>query len=197
MVAVQRDNPDNRIPMTEAEYLAFSETSEVKYEYCQGYAYAMTGGSLRHAAISANVITALNNALRERDCTVASSDLRVQVRNNVYRYPDVSVICSAPEYTEERTDTITNPTVLVEVSSPSTGVIDRSIKLEEYTQLASVNAYVLVSQNVAKIELYARQADGAWLYTNVTDVESNIVIPALDCTLALADVYRKVDFDAE
>lgn len=193
MYAVQPEKP---IPMTEAEYLALETASEYRHEYSQGRVYAMTGGSIRHGVITVNIGTQLNNQLADRDCTVTSSDVRIYIaRKQAYRYPDVMVFCGEPAYVRERIDTISNPTVLVEVLSPSTALLDRNDKLMEYMQIDSLQIYLLVAQHEARIERYMRHESGEWLYTIASGLDSEIALPALGCTLALSRVYQKVTFD--
>ncbi len=188
--------PEESIPMTEAEYLTFEAASEFKYEYSQGRIYAMTGGSVRHSVITMNIGTQLNNQLGDRNCTVTSPDVRIYIASKrAYRYPDVMVFCGDPAYVGGRTDTIMNPVVLVEVLSPSTVLLDRNDKLMEYTLIETVQAYLLVSQHEPRIERYIRHESGEWLYSSVTGLDSEVALPAIDCTLALSKVYQKVTFD--
>lgn len=184
--------------MTEAEYLAFADTQEYKYEYQAGKVYAMTGGSVRHGVISANMIIHLDNLIGERNCSVTSSDVRVHIASKkAYRYPDVTVFCGEPEYLEGCTDTITNPVLLVEVRSPSTGLTDSNVKLDEYTQIASLQTYVLVAQDQAKVEVYRRHEAGRWLYERVTGLDAVIDVSLADAelTLSLKKIYRRVQWD--
>lgn len=183
-------------PMTEAEYLAFEDSSDDKHEYRQGYVYAMTGGSARHSVITVNTSTQLNIQLTDQDCTVASPDLKVYIASrNAYRYPDVTVFCGPPAFIPGRDDIITNPMVLVEVLSPSTEILDRNDKLTEYTQIESLQTYLLISQDQIKVERFLRHESGQWLFTFVTGREGEITVPPLDCTLALSKIYHKVDWD--
>jgi Uma2 family endonuclease len=193
MHAEQTDEPT---AMSEAEYLAFADEQEIKYEYRDGQIYAMTGAAVRHNIITANTIGHLIVQLANRDCTVTSSDTRVHIASKgAYRYPDVTVFCGEPVYFVGRDDTITNPALLVEVLSPGTALKDRNDKLLEYTQIETLNAYLLVAQDEARVERYLRQESGDWLYTVVNGLDGSIAVPTLDCTLALADIYRKVDWD--
>lgn len=192
MVAVQTDDLP---PMTEAEYLAFADAQEIKYEYHAGIVYAMTGASVRHNTITANAIAHLIGALGERDCTVTTSDTRVFIASTrSYRYPDVTVFCDEPAYWEERADTITNPVLLVEVLSPGTAVRDYNDKLEEYTQIASLQTYVIIAQDKPKIEVYRRDESGKWIYEFVTGLDAEITVPIHDINLrlSLAEIYRRV-----
>lgn len=198
MYAAQPNDEIQR--MTEAEYLAFEEQSEEKHEYSRGRIYAMTGGSVRHGVITMNIGTHLNNQLRDRDCSVTSPDVRVHVASRrAYRYPDVTVFCGDPAYVEGRTDTITNPTLLVEVLSPGTALLDRNDKLTDYTQIDSLQAYVLVAQDTAKVEVFQRHEGGRWLYEYVTglDAEIEVAVASADTPLrlSLAEIYRRVRWD--
>lgn len=94
MDAVQTDDLP---PMSEADYLAFTDDQDFKYEYQAGKVYAMSGGSLRHGIITASTSTHLNNLLSEQDCTVTSPDVRIYIASKqAYRYPDVTVFCGEP-----------------------------------------------------------------------------------------------------
>lgn len=180
--------------MTEAEYLVFEAQNESKHEFANGDVFAMTGASVRHNLIVNNVVTALVNQLSEKDCIVPSSDTRVKVESKIsYRYPDVMVICDKIQYVDERVDTISNPVVIVEVLSPTTALVDRNQKLDEYTQLPSVQEYVLISQDEYKLERFLRQDDANWLYTKVSGLEGILDLPSIGCQLTAQAVYAKLD----
>ena len=181
--------------MTEAEYLVFERGSELRHEYFAGAIFAMTGASWNHNVICVNISTSLNVQIADRDCTVTAGDLRLKVvATRSYRYPDVMVICDDPQFIDERVDTISNPTVVIEVVSPSTALVDRYEKLDEYLRLDSLQEYVIGSQHEAKIERYLRQIDPGddWLYTQVIGLQSSINLPSISCKLLLSDIYKKV-----
>ncbi len=182
--------------MSEAEYLAFEESTRDKYEYSRGRVYAMSGGSVRHGVVTVNISTQLNIQLMQKNCSVASSDVKVHIASKKsYRYPDVTVFCGAPSYLAGRVDTLLNPVLLVEVTSPSTALLDRNEKLAEYTQIDSLQTYLLVAQDEPKIERFMRHESGGWLYQYVTGLDAEISVPSLDCTLALSSIYHKINWD--
>jgi Uma2 family endonuclease len=111
--------------LTEDEYLALDRSSEFKSEFYDGAMYAMSGGSYPHAKIIMNLGAALHRLLRERGCSVTASDVRVRVDPNSYAYPDIAVVCGEPRFADNDKDRLLNPTVLVEVLSPSTEAHDR------------------------------------------------------------------------
>lgn len=195
MVAIRDQDP---LRMTEAEYLAFERESDVKHEFVDGKVYAMSGGSARHSFITVNTSTAFNTQLANTDCRVASPDLRLKVQSKVaHRYPDVMVICGDLDYVDNRNDTIQNPIVIVEVLSPSTELIDRNQKLQEYRALPTLQEYILISQHEAKIERYFRQTADDWLYTSVIGLDNQLALVSIDCTLKLSQIYQKITLDAE
>ena len=129
--------PKQRI--SEREYLAGERDSAIKHEYFAGEVYAMTGASRNHNLIVSAVIARLYSQLENRKCTVYPGDLRVKVaRRHSYVYPDVTVVCGEEWFEDGHNDTLLNPTVIVEVLSPSTEMFDRGKKFEQYRQISSL-----------------------------------------------------------
>jgi len=180
------------------EYFLLEEAGEIKHEYYQGDVYAMTGGSIVHNVIVANVVSRLHQQLRGKSCTVYPSDLRLKIEaTGLYTYPDVLVICGAPHTADRRNDTATNPTVLIEVLSPSTESYDRGKKFQHYRSIDSLQEYLLIAQDGVHVEQYIRQEGGEWLLREFTRIDGVVHLASIECTLALAEVYEKVAFDEE
>lgn len=182
---------------TEAEYLAWEEDALRKSEYVGGEIRMMSGGTSDHGLISANVIGALWAALRGSACRVMSADMKVLSGDGSLRYPDASVVCGAFKYHGPGRLVLANPLVLVEVLSPGTENTDRGEKLLGYQAIESLQSYLLVEQRMARIEQYTRMDNGEWKHQTVRGLESALVIPALNITLALADIYEGIDFEAK
>jgi Uma2 family endonuclease len=115
-------------PMTLAEFLAWEERQELRYEFDGSEPVAMAGGSLAHAAIQRNLALALGSRLRGKPCQFFGSDLKIQAAENSSRYPDGMVICSGLDPTLK---IVRNPVVIFEVLSPSTAAADRIVKARE------------------------------------------------------------------
>jgi Uma2 family endonuclease len=193
---VAASNLEEPLRMTEAEYLAFEEQSEIKHEFVNGEVFAMTGASTNHNLICSNTIVTLGSQLADKDCFVLTSDTRVKVQSKrSYRYPDITIICGQIQHFNNRVDTVINPTVLIEVLSPSTAVVDLNQKFDEYTQIASLQEYVIIAQDETKIRRFLRQDSGDWLLTQAIGLDTSLELPSLGCRIALADIYRKVTFD--
>ncbi|MCW5881125.1 MAG: Uma2 family endonuclease [Anaerolineae bacterium] len=178
---------------TPQEYLALDRVADEKSEYWDGALYAMTGASRAHNLIAVNLATALNTQLRARPCEVYAADMRVRIpRTYRYLYPDVVVVCDEPQFEDDQHDILINPTLLVEVLSPSTEAYDRGKKFDSYRRIPGLVTYLLVAQDERRIHLYIRQPDNQWLFAAFTEAEDVIDLPAIGCALPLADVYSKV-----
>jgi Uma2 family endonuclease len=182
--------------LTPEEYLHFERASAEKHEYVAGEVIAMTGASRRHNLIQSTTITSLNNLLGTRPCEVYPSDMRVKVGAlGIYTYPDITVVCGEPELEDTEQDTLLNPTVIIEILSPSTASYDRGLKFHRYQLIPSLRDYLLISQDRPLVERYTRADDGRWSPTTSEGMDATVELPGIGCTLALAEIYRKVRFD--
>lgn len=182
--------------LTPEEYLAMERQAEYKSEYFNGEVFAMTGASRKHNLIAVNVLAALHAQLRKRPCEIYPSDMRVKVSpSGLYTYPDVVVVCEEPLFDDDQKDTLLNPTLLVEVLSKSTASYDRGEKFEHYRTLNTLLEYVVIAQDKYHVEHYVRQPDKQWLLSETNNLQDTIQLPAIDCDLALADVYDKVEME--
>jgi Uma2 family endonuclease len=185
-----------KVYYTPEEYLALERKAEYKSEYFDGEIFAMTGASRRHNLVAANVLAALHPQLRKRPCEIYPSDMRVKVSpTGLYTYPDVAVVCGEPMFDDEQRDTLLNPTVLVEVLSKSTASYDRGEKFEHYRKIKSLAEYLVTAQNKYHVERYARQPDDQWLLSETDDPQQTIRLSSIECDLALANIYDKVEID--
>jgi len=183
------------VRITPGEYLRSERAAEWKSEYLDGEIFAMAGASPRHVLIATNIARELGNQLREGPCTVYTADLRVSTdRQRHYTYPDVVVICDAPQFVDDQPDTVTNPTFIAEVLSDSTEKYDRGAKFERYRAAPTISEYLLVSQDRVHVELYTRQPDGGWFLREWNDPATGIALASLHCRLAIAEIYAKVNF---
>jgi Uma2 family endonuclease len=181
---------------TPDEYLALEEVAaDYKSEYFRGEIYAMAGGSANHNRISGNVHAVLNNGLRSTRCETFNSDMRLMVKaHNLYTYPDTMVICGSIEFAKDRNDTVTNPTLIVEVLSPSTQDYDRGQKFEFYRALASLKDYLIIHQDQIYIEYYHKLADRQWVLTEFSDIEATLTIQSLNFEIPIRRLYERVDW---
>lgn len=179
---------------TSEEYLARERKALNKSEYRDGRIYAMPGASRAHNLITVHVTGELYIQLRTRSCEVYPSDMRVKVSaGGLYTYPDVIVVCDEPRFEDGHFDTLLNPTVLIEVLSPSTAAYDRGEKFRRYQYLDSLCEYILISQDRIRVEHYLRQEDG-WELTEFRSLSDVFQLVSIGCELSLQAIYAKVNF---
>jgi Uma2 family endonuclease len=184
--------PANRVTYTPAEYLARERLAETKSEYLNGEIRAMTGASRRHNLIVSNLSREISGQLRGGPCESYIGDMRVKVSaSGLYTYPDVVVACPPIQFEDAEVDTLLNPTVIVEVLSPSTEQHDRGEKFRQYRRLGSLREFILVAQDAPRIERYLRQGD-VWVLSDVSGLDSTLALESIRCTVSLADIYDKV-----
>lgn len=118
-------------------------------------------------------------------------------QTRLYAYPDIVVVCGEPLFQDDVPDTLMNPMLLIEVLSESTEGYDRGQKFQNYRSIESLDEYVLVSQNEARIEKYVKHGHGFWLLSEAAEPDGSITLESIDCTISLADVYAKVKFNDE
>ena len=180
--------------LTVDQYLEIERAAETKSEFHNGRMFAMSGGTVRHSRIGVSFASALVVALKGGPCGVNSNDLRIRA-GRIHTYPDVSVVCGEPKLADNYKDTLLNPTLVVEVLSPSTEAYDRGFKFSQYRDIESLQEYILVSQAEPRIEVFRRQPSGEWLLSEAVGMDAHIRFQSVDCEIALADVYDKVTFD--
>ncbi len=181
---------------THQDYLTIEEQAETKSEYHSGHITARAGASLKHNRIVGNVYASLYNALLDSDCEVFMSDLRLWLeQTDRYTYPDLMVVCGEADLAEGRTDTITNPTVIIEVLSQSMANYDRSDKFHAYRTLDSFVEYLLIDQHQLRVEYFRRERDTLWEIGIFTRLEETIALKSIGVELSLGQIYRKVTFE--
>src|SRR6266581_2355645 len=169
MAADRAEVANGPVYMPIEQYLALDEATDGKYEYLDGFvfmlrppssAYAenalvdMAGGSVTHAALCARLATLVNVALGDSPCMAYTSDARMKLAERQYLYPDVTISCG-----EEAGSMLANPTVIIEVLSPTTEKRDRGAKFKSYKALPSVQEYVLIGSENRAIEVHQREGN--------------------------------------
>ncbi len=179
---------------TPEQYLALERKAEFKSEYVNGMIIAIAGASRSHSLIVVNLSREVSRQLLGRPCETHTSDMRVRVAaTGLYTYPDLVAVCGDAFFDDERTDNLLNPTVIVEVLSPSTEAYDRGEKFAHYRRIESLQEYVLVSQDKVRIESYVRQG-AQWLLSEASGLDETVRLESIGCNLTLRDIYDKVRF---
>lgn len=178
-----------------AEYLQLDRNSiETRYEYIDGQVTMMSGGTLDHATIGANVISILRGALRGGSCRLFTSDARVRISSTRYVYPDASVSCN--EQDRGRSDTVQYPHLVVEVLSPSTESYDRGQKFVYYRRCPTIQEYLLIDFHQPMVEVYRREKHGFWSLRTF-QVGDEVELISIGMRFPVTAVYEDVMFPPE
>lgn len=172
-----------------ADYLAVERAASTKHELWRGEIFTMEGVSYAHNRIVANLVGALGSALSEGPCVPLPSDMKVHIPSReAFVYPDVSIVCGAPQFFDAAQDVLTNPAAVFEVLSESTERFDRGEKSVGYRSVPSLRELVLVSQHERRVEHYTRGSDGTWVLREHAG-EGSVAL-ACGGTITLDAIYR-------
>jgi Uma2 family endonuclease len=168
-----------------------AELKEGRYEYLDGRVWLLAGASPDHNLVKENIQGEIYSVLRPRGCRSFSSDQRVKISETKYVYPDVVALCGQPVYTDESPPSLTNPELLVEVSSESTADRDHQAKLEAYLNLDSLQEYWIASQSEPIVTQYVRQGN-EWIVRPIKGRDATLHSEALTLEISLEAIYALV-----
>lgn len=155
----------------------------------------MAGASEVHSLIAGNLIAAFRTEFRGGPCRTYANDMRVRVTaTGLYTYPDIVAVCGGRIFDDLESDTLLNPTLIIEVLSPSTEAYDRGRKFDQYARIPSLQEYVLVAQDQPGVQRYQRTGDGSWRYASQSGLDVSITLDAVGVSPSLADIYEEVLF---
>lgn len=175
------------------EYLEIEAQAEERHLLWDGEMFAMSGGSDAHTILEANLVRLLGNALVGQPCRAYTGNRRLRSLEASDRavYPDAVVICGLFAPHPEDARAATNPTLVFEVLSDSTEAFDRGKKFAYYRTFPTLRAYVLLSQSAVALDLFRRDAGGAWSFTTVSAGQP-LELPELDVRLSLEQLYEGI-----
>lgn len=185
--------------VTLKEYLAIEKERQQKYEFQNGFIYAMAGGTYNHGLICGNIFGELRTRLKtgNQDCRAMTSEIKLHVESeNSFLYPDAMVVCGEVGKSNKDPNAVINPLIVFEVLSKSTATYDRGDKFFMYRQIPSLQEYVLIEQEKPQLEIYKREGD-LWQITRITGLDKKLTLPALQLEIPLTDIYEGVVFEVE
>lgn len=181
--------------ITLVEYFELEESAEYKSEYYHGELFAMTGAVHEHNVIAMNAGSHLHSALRDSDCFVYGSDMKIQVDEGLhYTYPDISIVCGEVDFAAGRKDIAANPVVIIEILSKGTRDYDRGSKFMAYRGVRSLKDYILIDQYSCHMEYFHKIETGQWVLDEFKEMEDTPVIKSIGVELPLTEVYHRIKF---
>jgi Uma2 family endonuclease len=173
------------------EYLEIERSAEYKNEYYYGQILAMSGASLKHNRIDGNIVASIGNFLKDKNCQVLPSNMRVSTpTHDSYMYPDASIVCGKPELEDDKFDTLLNPSVIFEILSPSTRSIDKGRKFFFYRQIHSLKEYIMIDSLKRFIQIARKQSDESWKFEDLNENHTILHIQTINYHLPLSEIYN-------
>ena len=173
------------------EYLQFERESPEKHEFYRNEVFAMAGAGPRHNKIFSNLFIALGIGLKGKPCQPYGSDLRIHIpENTLFTYPDISVFCGDFVSSPEDNDTVIQPTVLLEILSPSTKNYDRGGKFRLYRDIPTLKEYILIDTESISIEEFRINSNGHWELEEYRHLSDSLKISSLSLDIPLAEIYE-------
>jgi len=187
-----------KVHVPETDYLQAERQNPTKREYLAGEVRALAGASEPHNIIVFNLGGMLYHSLRGKSCRGYVVDMRVKVPElPAYLYPDVVIVCGQPQFEDEQKDNLLNPTVVIEVLSPSTEAFDRGEKFATYQRIPTLREYLLVAQDRTYVEQFIRQPNGQWSCRVYDQPEQSVALLGGTVSLPLQGIYEGISFSQE
>ena len=184
-------NPALKLRFSPEEYLTWEAEQPEKNEYVDGEVFAMAGATEGHVTVAGNVAMALRQHLKGSPYRTFISAMKVQVvAGNSFYYPDVVVTCSARDAKDPLVKR--EPSLLVEVLSPSTAAYDRGVKFSSYRQLPSLQEYVLIDTDTRATDVYRKGDDGLWVLHPFASDEA-VELASVALTIPAAVLFDELD----
>ena len=176
-----------------AAYLELENASPEKHEYYKGESFAMSGAKVPHNMIAGNLIIALGQKLKGKKCRPFNSNQRIHIPSNtLFTYPDISIVCGEVITLNDDDYNVLNPTVIIEVLSPSTKNYDWGEKFKLYRDIPTLKEYILVDSESIHIEVFRLNENNHWELEEFDAMSGNLMITAIHESLLVSDIYEGV-----
>lgn len=180
--------------ITEEEYLEMEEAALEKHEYYNGEVFAMSSVKIPHTTISMNLLSSMLPNLKRKPCKPFNSDQRLYIKKRgIFTYPDLFVVCGKPETRNNDNYNVMNPSVIIEILSPSTKNYDRTTKFAFYRDIPSLKEYILVDSQMINIEVFSINDNQTWEGKEYNSINDSLHIQTILLSIPLADIYEDVE----
>ena len=186
----------NKQKISIEEYLAMENAAVEKHEYYKGEIFAMSGAKMPHNAITKNLSGNLFGKLKGKKCQPYGGDTRIHIPSNtLFTYPDVSIICGEVITLNNDDWNVLNPTVIIEVLSPSTKNYDRGEKFKLYRDIPTLKEYILVDSETIHIEVFRLNEHNHWELEEYNSIEDFLHIKAIEEKILILEIYEGVKIE--
>ncbi|MCZ4222204.1 Uma2 family endonuclease [Pedobacter rhodius] len=180
---------------TVEEYLEMEKASQEKHEYFQGEIFSMSGASTIHNRIFSNLFVAIGNKLKGKPCEPFGSDMRMHIpENTLCTYPDISIYCNDAKQSDVDDESFVEPTVIIEILSPSTKNYDRGHKFDLYKDISTLKEYILIDSESISVEAFYINEKQSWELIEYKETGDSLNFVSMGFEMALSDIYNRIHF---
>lgn len=178
------------------DYLEIESSGDKRYEFYDGELFEVENASIAHNRVLANTFGEITSYLKSKTCEAFAANLKVHVkRNSLTSFPDITIVCGPLQTLKGHNDIVTNPTVIFEIISASTGDYDHGTKFRLYRDLQSLKEYILIDSLQMLVEKFTKKDNGFWTMHEYKLPEDVLLITSIDFQITLSDIYRRVEFE--
>ena len=172
------------------EYLEMEDAATEKHEFYRGEIFAMSGARSQHNIVTSNLHIVLGAKLKGKPCRPFGSDMRIHIeKNTLFTYPDLTIFCGELVSFNDDDKNFLNPTVIIEVLSPSTRAYNKGAKFDLYKDIPTLKEYILVEPELINVEAYFNDS-GKWARTEITSVSDELTLQSIDISVSLREIYE-------
>jgi len=183
-----------RKPWTQEQFFPWAEVQDIRYEFDGTQPVAMTGGNVTHNRIVLNVHAALRAKLRGGPCEPLGPDAGIETVGKAVRYPDALVTCSK---IDGNARLVPGALVVFEVLSPTSGRVDRIVKVREYATVPSIRRYVILESSSVGLTVMERsEPHETWRITTLTK-DDVLQVPEIGIEIPVTELYEDITFPEE
>lgn len=153
-----------------------------------------SGSNRWHNLIVSNVAVGLGSRMHGHKNEIYISNMRIKLRNGLVCYPDIAIVAGEPSFSDQRSDVLLNPTVIVDIFSGDSDSMEKTRKLESFLESESVKEVFLIKQEEMRIEHFARQNQKQWIYRIYNERDDVASLDSVNCKISLQEVYANIKF---
>ena len=185
----------NQTSIDTSKTKGFSPTERrdvVKNEFLNGRIVAKPAANRWHNLIATNFTIAIGSRIHRSTCELYANDMQVRIGKDSICFPDIIVVNGEPIFSDDNSQVLQNPTVVIEIFSSFSKSTDRTQKLEGFLAIPKIKECLLVNEIEMRVEHYARQNAKQWIYRIYNERDDVITLESINCKLSMAEVYAQV-----
>ena len=176
--------------MTVSEFLRWEDGTDTRCELLGGPPVARSLPPVALGVLTARLCGAIGSWLQSRRTCAAQigGAIAISGRADTCYLADLVVSRNLARRGQQ---VVEDPLLIVEVLSPSTGAIDRQIKVPDYRRISSVMEILLIDSESAFAEVHRREGD-RWITEMMRGLDALLALNSVPLTILLSEIYEGI-----